>query len=137
MSKCQNVGNLTPWFVFYYAFSKRLYTDADESIEARGLHFGRNFYLHITFLVYCLLLFYRTFTCVALAKAGLAVCPLSPSVRLSVRLSARLSAALLGCLVCAICNSNSFHSFILKLCLMIVHTLEMCTSYFVPSLCNL
>ena len=28
--------------------------------------------------------------------------------------------------LCVICNSNKFHSFILKLCLMIVNTLEMC-----------
>ena len=59
----------------------------------------------------------------------------TPSVRPfvcpSVRLSVRLSATLLGCIVCVICNSNSFHSFIFKLCLMIVHTLKMCTSYFV------
>ena len=58
-----------------------------------------------------------------------------PSVRLfvcpSVRLSVRLSATLLGCIVCVICNSNSFNSFIFKLCLMIGHTLKMCTSYFV------
>ena len=53
-----------------------------------------------------------------------------PSVRSSTRLSVRLSATLLGCLVCVICNSNSFHSFIFKLFLMIVHTLKMCTSYF-------
>ena len=32
--------------------------------------------------------------------------------------------------VCVICNSNSIHSFIFKLCIMIVHTLEMCTTYF-------
>ena len=36
-----------------------------------------------------------------------------------------------GCLVCAICNSNSIHSFIFKLCIMIVHTLKMCTLYFI------
>ena len=36
-----------------------------------------------------------------------------------------------GCLVCVICNSNSFHSFIFKLYTMIVHTLRMCTVYFV------
>ena len=36
-----------------------------------------------------------------------------------------------GCLVCVICNSNSFHSFIFKLGIMIVHTLKLCTSYFV------
>ena len=36
-----------------------------------------------------------------------------------------------GCLLCVICDSNSFHSFIFKLCIMIVHTLKMCTLYFV------
>ena len=36
-----------------------------------------------------------------------------------------------GCLVCVICNSNSIHYFIFKLCIMVVHTLKMCTSYFV------
>ena len=35
-----------------------------------------------------------------------------------------------GCLVCVICNSNSIHSFILKLCIMIAYTLKMCTLYF-------
>ena len=30
-----------------------------------------------------------------------------------------------------ICNLNSIHSFIFKLCIMIVYTLKMCTSYFV------
>ena len=35
-----------------------------------------------------------------------------------------------GCLVCVICNSNSIYSFTFKLCIMIVHTLKMCTSYF-------
>ena len=35
-----------------------------------------------------------------------------------------------GCLVCVICNSNSFYSFLYKLCIMIVHTLKMCTSYY-------
>ena len=34
-----------------------------------------------------------------------------------------------GCLVCVICNSSSFHSFIFKLCIMIVHTLNMYTLY--------
>ena len=33
-----------------------------------------------------------------------------------------------GCLVCVICNSNSIHSFIFILYIMIVHTLKMCTS---------
>ena len=32
------------------------------------------------------------------------------------------------CLVCVICNFNSIHSIIFKLCIMIVHTLKMCTS---------
>ena len=41
------------------------------------------------------------------------------------------SEMLRGCLVCVICNSNSIHSFIFKLCIMIVHTLKMCTSFFV------
>ena len=41
------------------------------------------------------------------------------------------SEMLRGCLVCVICNSNSIHSFIFKLCTMIVHTLKMCTFYFV------
>ena len=46
-------------------------------------------------------------------------------------LSVGLSATLLGCLVCVICNSWSFHSFLFKLCIMAVHILKMCTSYFV------
>ena len=29
--------------------------------------------------------------------------------------------------LCVICNSNRFHSFIFKLCIMIVNTLKMCT----------
>ena len=33
------------------------------------------------------------------------------------------SATLFGCLVCVICNSKSFHFFIFKLCIMIVHIL--------------
>ena len=37
----------------------------------------------------------------------------------------------LGCLVCVICNSNSLYSSIFKLCIIIVHTLKMCTFYFV------
>ena len=36
----------------------------------------------------------------------------------------------LGCLVCVICRSEIFHSFILKHNIMIVHTLKMCTFYF-------
>ena len=47
-------------------------------------------------------------------------------------LSVCLSATLSGCLVCVICNSWSFHSFLFKLCiLMAVHILKMCTSFFV------
>ena len=37
---------------------------------------------------------------------------------------------MLMCLVCLICNSSSFHSFIFNLCFMIVHTLNMYTLYF-------
>ena len=68
----------------------------------------------------------------------------TPSVRSSVRLSVRPSVRpsirpsvcpsvrnTLGCQVCVICNSKSCHSFLFKLCLMIVHILKMCTSYFV------
>ena len=40
-----------------------------------------------------------------------------------------LSKMLNGCSVCVICNSSSFHSFIFKLCIMIVYTLDMCTQY--------
>ena len=40
-------------------------------------------------------------------------------------------ATLLGCLVCVICNSKCFHSFIFKRCIMIVYTLKICTFYFV------
>ena len=29
--------------------------------------------------------------------------------------------------LCVICNSNRFHSFVFKLCIMNVHTLKMCT----------
>ena len=67
------------------------------------------------------------FTCVALAKAGLVVGPLRPSVCSSVR----LPATLLGSQVCAICNSKSFYFFLFKLCILIIHTLKLCTSYFV------
>ena len=35
------------------------------------------------------------------------------------------------CLVCVSCNSNNFHFFTFKLCIMIVHTLKMCTIYIV------
>ena len=41
------------------------------------------------------------------------------------------SEMLSGCLVFVICNSNSIQYFIFKLCLMVVHTLKMCTFYFV------
>ena len=41
------------------------------------------------------------------------------------------SEMLRGCLVCVICISSSFHSFIFKLSIMIVHTLNMSTLYFV------
>ena len=41
------------------------------------------------------------------------------------------SKMLRGCLVCVICNSSSFHFFIFKFSIMIVHTLNMCTLYFV------
>ena len=66
------------------------------------------------------------FTCVAIAIAGLVVGP--PC--LSVCLSGRPSVTLYGFQVCVICNSKSFHSFSFKLCLMNVHILKMCTSYF-------
>ena len=36
-----------------------------------------------------------------------------------------------GCPVCVICNSNSIHSFLFKLCIMIVHTLKISTTYLV------
>ena len=39
------------------------------------------------------------------------------------------SKMLRGCLVCVICNSSSFHSFIFKLSVMIVRTLNMCTIF--------
>ena len=42
-----------------------------------------------------------------------------------------LSKMLRWCLGCIICNSNSLHSFIFKLCIMIDHTLKMCTFQFV------
>ena len=34
------------------------------------------------------------------------------------------------CLVCVICNSNIFHSFIFKLYILIGHLLKMCSFYF-------
>ena len=36
-----------------------------------------------------------------------------------------------GSLVRVICNSDSFHSVVFKLCIIIIHTLNMCTSFFV------
>ena len=37
-----------------------------------------------------------------------------------------------GCLVCVICNSKSFHSFLFKFCIIVIfHILKMCTSNFV------
>ena len=56
----------------------------------------------------------------------------TPSVRSSVRPSVRPSVRnTLGYQVCVICNSKTFHSFLFKICLMIIHILKMCTSYFV------
>ena len=53
----------------------------------------------------------------------------TPSIRrLSVRLSIRNN---LGCLVCVICNSKSFLSFLFKFCILIVHIFKVCTFYFV------
>ena len=43
------------------------------------------------------------------------------SIRPSIHPSVRQSATLYGYQVCVICNSKSFHSFLFKLCLMIVH----------------
>ena len=34
-------------------------------------------------------------------------------------------------MVCVICNSKSFLSFLFKLCILIVHILKMCTFYYV------
>ena len=65
------------------------------------------------------------FTCIALSKAGIEMGPL----RLSVLTSVHPSATLLVCLVCVICNSKSLYSLIFTLCIIIVHTLKMCTSY--------
>ena len=64
------------------------------------------------FLVLCI-------TCIAVAKAGLVIGPLRPS------------ATLLGYLDCVIYSSKSFHFFLFKLCIMIVHILKMCTCHFV------
>ena len=47
------------------------------------------------------------------------------------------SATLLGCLVCVICNSERFHSFIFKLCIMFIHTLKMCTFFFCAHFMNI
>ena len=55
--------------------------------------------------------------------------PLSPSVHLSVLPSDCSSWTLFGCLVCVIYNSKRFHSFLFKLCIMIVHILKMCTLF--------
>ena len=63
-------------------------------------------------------------TCVTLAKAGLVIGQLPPSIRPTVC----PSASLLGCLVCVICNSKSFHFYIQTLQNGI---LKMCTHYFV------
>ena len=52
-------------------------------------------------------------------SAGLVVGPFYPS------------ATRWGCQVCVICISKGFHSFIFKLCIIIVHTLNMCVFYFV------
>ena len=51
-----------------------------------------------------------------------------PSVRPSICPSVRNT---LGYQVCVICNSKTLHSFLFKLCLMIIHILKMCTFYFV------
>ena len=53
-----------------------------------------------------LICFFCVLTYVALVKVGLVVSPLSPSIR--------LSAKLLGYLVCELCNSKSFRSFLFK-----------------------
>ena len=50
---------------------------------------------------------------------------------LSIPMSCQSVRNTLGCQVCVICNSKSFHSFYSKLCLMIVYILKICTSYFV------
>ena len=39
--------------------------------------------------------------------------------------------SLWGCLVCVICYSNIVNSFIFKRCIMVFHTMKMCSSYFV------
>ena len=59
-----------------------VYTDANESIEARGLQFALNFHLHITFLVYWLftIILYDSLPASFYRKQA------TPSVRLSVRL---------------------------------------------------
>ena len=53
-----------------------------------------------------------------------------PSIRPPICLSICPSSTLFGRLVCVIYNSKSFHYFIFKLCIMIVHTLKMCTTNF-------
>ena len=74
----------------------------------------------------------RYCTCVASAKRGLVEGqlrpPICPSVCPSVRASIRITN---GCPVGIICNYNSFHSFLFKLCIMIVFILKMCTSFIV------
>ena len=35
------------------------------------------------------------------------------------------------CLVCVFCNSKSFHSLVIKRCIMSYHTMNICTFYFV------
>ena len=63
------------------------------------------------------------FACVALVNAGQVVDPLHPSIFPSISLSISPSATFLGWLVCVIGNFKSFHSFVLKLCILIDHTL--------------
>ena len=55
-----------------------------------------------------LFIFWTLITYVTLAKVGLVIGPLRPSICPSIR----QSAILLGCLVCVICNSKNFHFFI-------------------------
>ena len=62
------------------------------------------------------------FTCVLLAKAGLVVGPLPPSVRPQHFMGAKFVQSV---------TPKVFIPFYSKLCLMIVHMLKMCTFYFV------
>ena len=39
------------------------------------------------------------------------------------------STTLFGCLICVICNSKSFHSFLFKLCIMLVLILKICAHF--------